>query len=146
MKTEEILQTIKTFEETLKRYKSDLEKNPSSTFYTGLVKNTLEYIEELKGDWSGGTHNVSQRGWIPIDDCKLHKRDKNVGDLVWLDGYTSMAQQNAQEEYEIEKVDYKFDKDTGVKFPVYFLADRWFDGRDGGAYDDNDCMYYIEID
>jgi hypothetical protein len=26
MKTEEILQTIKTFEETLKRYKSDLEK------------------------------------------------------------------------------------------------------------------------
>jgi hypothetical protein len=44
MKTEEILQTIKTFEETLKRYKADLEKNPSSTFYTGLVKNTEEYI------------------------------------------------------------------------------------------------------
>lgn len=50
MKTEEILQTIKTLEETLKRYKSDLEKNPSSTFYTGLVKNTEEYIEELKGE------------------------------------------------------------------------------------------------
>lgn len=50
MKTEEILQTIKTFEETLKRYKSDLEKNPGSTFYSGLVKNTEEYIEELKGN------------------------------------------------------------------------------------------------
>jgi len=50
MKTEEILQTIKTFEETLKRYKLDLEKNPSSTFYAGLVKNTEEYVEELKGD------------------------------------------------------------------------------------------------
>lgn len=37
-----------TFEETLKRYKSDLEKNPGSTFYSGLVKNTEEYIEELK--------------------------------------------------------------------------------------------------
>lgn len=50
MKAEEILQTIKTFEETLKRYKSDLEKNPGSTFYTGLVKNTEEYIEELKDE------------------------------------------------------------------------------------------------
>jgi hypothetical protein len=46
-KAKEILQT---FDETLKRYKSDLEKNPSSTFYTGLVKNTEDYIEELKGE------------------------------------------------------------------------------------------------
>jgi superfamily II DNA or RNA helicase len=50
MKTEEIIQTIKSFEETLKRYKSALEKNPGSTFYTGLVRNTEEYIEELKGE------------------------------------------------------------------------------------------------
>jgi hypothetical protein len=99
---------------------------------------------ELEGDWSGGTHNVSQRDWVRIDDCKLHKREKIVGDLVWLDGYTSMAQQNARER-RIEKIEHKFDKDTGVRFPIYFVADRWFDGRDGGAYDDNDCMYYIEI-
>ena len=26
---------------------------------------------ELKGDWSGGTHNVSQSGWYPVDKCKL---------------------------------------------------------------------------
>ncbi len=26
---------------------------------------------ELKGDWSGGTHNVSQSGWYPVDQCKL---------------------------------------------------------------------------
>jgi hypothetical protein len=50
MKKEEILQTIKTFEETLKRYKLDLEKNPGSTFYAGLVKNTEDYIEELMGE------------------------------------------------------------------------------------------------
>jgi type I restriction enzyme R subunit len=50
MKTEQILQTIATFEETLKRYISDLEKNPGSTFYTGLVKNTKDYIDELKGE------------------------------------------------------------------------------------------------
>jgi hypothetical protein len=52
MKTE-LLQTIKTFEETLKRYKSELDKNPDSTFYTGLVKNTEEYIKLLKGKNKG---------------------------------------------------------------------------------------------
>ncbi len=26
---------------------------------------------ELKGDWSGGTHNVCQRSWYPIDKCEL---------------------------------------------------------------------------
>ncbi len=48
MKTENIIQTIKSFEETLKRYKSDLEKNPGNIFYLGLVKNTEEYLDELK--------------------------------------------------------------------------------------------------
>ncbi len=48
MKAEEILNTIKSFEETLLRYRSDLEKNPGSTFYSGLVKNTEEFIEELR--------------------------------------------------------------------------------------------------
>lgn len=48
MTQEEVLNTIKSFEETLKRYKADLESNPNSTFYIGLVKNTEEYIEELR--------------------------------------------------------------------------------------------------
>ena len=26
---------------------------------------------ELKGDWSGGTHNVSQSGWYQVKKCKL---------------------------------------------------------------------------
>jgi len=103
-----------------------------------------EHELELEGDWSGGTHNVSQKDWVPIDDCKLYKREKVVGDLVWLDGYTSMAQQNARE-YTIEKIEHKFDKDTGVKFPIYFVADKWFDGRDGSPYEDDKSMYYIEF-
>jgi hypothetical protein len=104
-----------------------------------------EHELELEGDWSGGTHNVSQKDWVPIDDCKLHKREKIVGDLVWMDGYTSFTQQNAQEEYPIEKIDYKFDKDTGEKFPIYFVNERWFDARDGGEYDNEKSMYYIEL-
>jgi hypothetical protein len=71
--------------------------------------------------------------------------EKKVGDLVWLDGYTGLAQQNAQEEYEIEKIDYKFDKDTGEKFPIYLVRDTWYDGRDGGEYDNDLSMYYIEL-
>jgi len=48
MKTENLKETIKSFEETLKRYRSELENNPGSSFYSGLIKNTEEYIAELK--------------------------------------------------------------------------------------------------
>ena len=48
MKTENLKETIKSFEETLKRYRLELENNPGSTFYSGLIKNTEEYIAELK--------------------------------------------------------------------------------------------------
>ena len=35
----------------------------------GIRKHELE----LKGDWSGGTHNVSQVSWYPIEKCKKKK-------------------------------------------------------------------------
>jgi dCMP deaminase len=28
----------------------------------------------IKGDWSGGTHNVDQEGWAPIDELKPYKK------------------------------------------------------------------------
>jgi len=71
--------------------------------------------------------------------------EKKVGDIVWLDGYTSFAQQNSQEEFEIKEIDYKFDKDTGEKFAIYLVDRRWFDSRDGGEYDNDKSMYFIEI-
>jgi len=43
-----IKKVIKLNEDHLKRYALELEKQPNSTFYLGLVKNTEEYIEELK--------------------------------------------------------------------------------------------------
>ena len=39
---------IEMLEETLESYEQKLKANPDSTFYKGLVKNTKEYIEELK--------------------------------------------------------------------------------------------------
>ncbi len=39
---------IETFERALERYKKELEKNPDSTFYKGLVKETEEYLKEIK--------------------------------------------------------------------------------------------------
>lgn len=71
--------------------------------------------------------------------------EKNVGDLVWFDGYTSFAQQNAQKNFEIEKKEYRFDKLSGEKFAIYFVSNRWFGGRDGGEYDNKNGMYYIEL-
>lgn len=40
--------TIEVHEESLERHKKELEKNPSSFFYQGLVKNEEEFIKELK--------------------------------------------------------------------------------------------------
>src|SRR6266511_289348 len=48
------LETIKSFEESLQRYRTDLSNHPGSLFYTGLVKNTEEYIEELKEELKSG--------------------------------------------------------------------------------------------
>lgn len=48
MSRESIIATIRRFEVTLQRYQDALKSNPGSTYYSGLVKNTKEYIEELK--------------------------------------------------------------------------------------------------
>lgn len=39
---------IKDYEQALIRYKRLSEENPDSLFYKGLIKNTQEYIDELK--------------------------------------------------------------------------------------------------
>lgn len=41
-------QLIKNLKSSLNRYRQGLKKNPDSLFYTGLIKNTKEYIKELK--------------------------------------------------------------------------------------------------
>jgi hypothetical protein len=110
-----------------------------------VVSGIREGELELEGDWSGGTHNTCQRSWVSIGDCKLYEKTMIVGDLVWLDGYNSFSQQNSQKHYPIEDIDYKYDKNNGRKFPVYLVNGMWFDGRDGGGYDDEYLMYYIEI-
>lgn len=70
--------------------------------------------------------------------------EKNIGDVVWVDGYTSFAQQNAQR-CEIKNKEYRFDEKSAEKFPIYFVDGRWYDGRDGSPYKDEKCMYYIEL-
>jgi len=39
---------LRLFHKTLKRYKENLDQNPGSFFYQGLIKNTEEFIKELK--------------------------------------------------------------------------------------------------
>ncbi len=75
----------------------------------------------------------------------VKKPIREVGDKVYLDGYTSIAQQNA-EIVTINKVDWKFDKNTGEKFPIYHVGDgEWYDGRDGGCYSNKKSMYYLDL-
>ena len=74
------------------------------------------------------------------------KKTKKVGDKVYIECYTSMGQSSTGY-YEIKEVDYKFDSDTGEKFPVYRVEEKdWFDGRDGSSYNNKESMYYIDLE
>lgn len=74
----------------------------------------------------------------------MELKDKNIGDIVYLDGYTSLAQQNSCE-VDITAIDYKFDPDTGEKFKIVKIHDGgWYDTRDGSNYSNKNSMYFIE--
>jgi hypothetical protein len=67
-----------------------------------------------------------------------------VGDKVYIDGYTSMAQQNSGEET-IKDIDIRYDEVTGEKFNIYKVGGDWYDSRDGSCYSNKNSMYYIEL-
>lgn len=67
-----------------------------------------------------------------------------VGNSVWVDGYTSIAQQNFRKST-IQEVDNVFDSKTGEPFNIYKVDSEWYDGRDGSAYLNEQSMYYIEF-
>lgn len=70
--------------------------------------------------------------------------DKNIGDSVYQDGYTTIAQQNFGK-VKITGVDYRFDEITGYRFKIIQIdSGDWFDCRDGGCYSNKESMYYIE--
>lgn len=73
--------------------------------------------------------------------------NKKVGDIVWMDSYTSMGQ-NALGHYnesKIEEIEYRFDEKTGDKFPIYKVGNDWYDGC-GRCYSNDKSMYYIDLD
>jgi hypothetical protein len=67
-----------------------------------------------------------------------------VGDKVYIDGYTSMAQQNSGEDT-IKKIESRFDEITGEKFDIYKVGGDWYDSRNGSCYSNKNSMYYIEM-
>lgn len=101
MRSQEIENTLKTFEETLKRYQSDLQKNPDSIFYEGLVKNTQEYIEELKQELSKQTQKAVANPSKKIHPKKINEATSTdlpiiqrlVNEYGWKIGDTLLYQQ-----------------------------------------------------
>ena len=58
------------------------------------------------------------------------RKGLKIGDSVYIDGYTSMAQNNAGIS-ETEDVSTRYDELTGEQFTIYKVGESWFDGRDG---------------
>lgn len=76
---------------------------------------------------------------------EINRPLRKVGDMVYLNGCTPVAQQNA-DLVTIVKVDWRFDEKSGEKFPVYHIGDgEWYDGRDGGCFSKKESMYYLEL-
>lgn len=72
------------------------------------------------------------------------KEQLQVGDEVYVDGYTSMAQQNAENE-RIKEVRFKYDEESGERYPIYKVAGAWYDGRDGSCHSNKKSMYFIDL-
>jgi hypothetical protein len=70
--------------------------------------------------------------------------ERNIGDVVYKDGYTSMAQNNFGK-VTITNIDYRFDEVTGDKFKIIQIDNgEWYDSRSGDCYSNKKSMYYIE--
>lgn len=101
MRSQEIETTLKTFEETLRRYQSGLQQNPGSIFYEGLVKNTQEYIEELKQELSKQTQKAVANPTKKIHTKKINEATSTdlpiiqrlVNEYGWKIGDTLLYQQ-----------------------------------------------------
>jgi hypothetical protein len=74
----------------------------------------------------------------------MKKKEIKVGTKVYVDGYTSMAQQNAHEA-KVEELKPQFDKDTGERFEICRVGDVWYKVSDGSCYSNSDSMYFIEF-
>jgi hypothetical protein len=68
-----------------------------------------------------------------------------IGDNVYIDGYTSMAQQNARTA-KVDDIQTRYDELTGKPFDIVLVDGDWYDTRDGGCHSNKNSMYYIEFE
>lgn len=68
---------LEMFKGKLKHYKLKLKRNPGSLFYLGLVKNTKEYIEELKTEYAK-MNNKENTSWVATFYDKNTKMLKQI--------------------------------------------------------------------
>ena len=66
-KQEKISPTVEDLRINQLVYHKDIYWGREQMKIVGLRKNEVE----LEGDWSGGTHNVCQRDWMPIEGIIL---------------------------------------------------------------------------
>jgi hypothetical protein len=121
----------------------------------------MRAIQKIKqADAFGGQKKNKKYSWdreLPIPNKPLGDMNeapknvknvpvKKVGDIVRLRGKTSMADSGIEnDKFKIKKVDFRHDSKTGEKYPIYFAASSWYDGRNGSDIKNKSSMYYIDI-
>jgi hypothetical protein len=43
-----------------------------------IVVGVRENSVEIKGDWSGGTHNINKSGWVNVDEVEMYDSNKTT--------------------------------------------------------------------
>jgi hypothetical protein len=133
-----------------------IQKIKQADAFGGQKKNDVGagFQGNTKGDGMSGFRgeNISEKapeGWEGINEAPKNVKNvpvKKVGDIVRLRGKTSMADSGIEnDKFKIKKVDFRHDSKTGEKYPIYFAASSWYDGRNGSDIKNKSSMYYIDI-
>lgn len=75
---------------------------------------------------------------------KIELKDLEVGNKVWCGGDSGFCYNDIET---VEKIQFKFDEDTGEKYKVIVLSgDRKFDSRNGNALNPPLAYYLMPIE
>ena len=71
-------------------------------------------------------------------------KEIRIGDKVFMDGYTTMAQSACayDEGCFVSKDKIQYNKDNGKPYRLVWAYDEWWNAKDGSSINEN-SMYYI---
>lgn len=102
---------------------------------------TLALIQNICASYMGIKIQLQM---FKLKKMEIELKNLEAGNKVWCGGDSGFCHDDIEK---VEKVDYKFDKDTGEKYKIIILSDdRKFDSRNGKALTPPTAYYLMAIE